>query len=155
MATPNFPVNLEVWNIFQSALLGNAKKLVEDIAKQNNKDSKELWNRVKGDVKIGLMDIEIDEEIPKLCSHSASLDSAVHLRCRAPCMLGFSSCPLHHNKQISSDASISALPAVERVYDYLNKLYFVDSDGIARDKLGKPKGCVKEDVLYLFEAESE
>jgi hypothetical protein len=155
MATPNFPVNLEIWNIFHSALLGNAKKLVEDIAKQNNKDSKELWSRVKGEIKVGLMDIEIDEEIPKLCSHPTTLDSAIHLRCRAPCMLGFSSCPLHHNKQIATDPPSHEVKTVDRVYDYLNKLYFVDSDSIARDKLGKVKGYVKEDVLYLFEADTE
>ncbi len=146
----SYPVNLEVWSAFQTTLLTQAKRLCDDVARTYSKDPKELWNSVKGNLSIGLMDIEVDEEIPKYCDFPLGItDGAIRTRCRAPCMLGFSSCPTHIHKQ--SPPLNPDHPVVDRILDHCNRAYFVDSNGIARDKNGCVKGVYKEDCLYLFE----
>ena len=42
---------------------------------------------------------------------------------------------------------------VDRVMDFKGGVYFVDSRAIAHDRNGRPKGYVKDEVLYLFEKE--
>ena len=76
------------------------------------------------------------------------------MRCRAPCLLGFSSCLEHSGKLENPTETISYSP-VTRIFDYDNKHYFVDSYGIARDRNGRAKGVisVEDEVeqLRLFE----
>lgn len=146
----SYPVNLEIWSAFQATLQVHAKRLCDDIARNYNKDSKDLWNSVKGQISINLMDIEVDEEIPKLCDFPlGTTDGAIRTRCRAPCILGFPSCSNHIHKQPPTQDT--TIPTVDRVFDHCNRVYFIDSKNIARDKNGTPKGIFKEDCLYLFE----
>jgi hypothetical protein len=145
-----FPVVAELWSIFESTLQLQAKKLVEDIAAHQRADPKILWGRVRSQIRIGLLDIEIPET-EALCLHpSSSTEGAMYQRCRAPCLLGFDACPQHihtPNTMGSRDEEV-----VDRVIDFKHQAYFVDSQKIARDKNGKPVGYVEEDgVLYLFE----
>jgi hypothetical protein len=146
----SYPVNLEIWSAFQTTLLTQAKRLCDDIARTYSKDPKDLWSSVKSNISIGLMDIEVDEDIPKYCDFPlGTTDGAVRTRCRAPCILGFPSCSNHMHKQpppISTD-----LHPVDRIFDHCLRPYFVDSNGITRDKNGCVKGVFKDDCLYLFE----
>jgi hypothetical protein len=73
----------------------------KDIAKKQGADSKELWGLVKPQIRIGLLDIEIPEDIPTYCSHMKghAEHGAVRMRCRAPCVLGFPACPDHTGKR--------------------------------------------------------
>ena len=150
MAT--FPVIAEIWNLFEATLQGQAKKLVDDLAKANGRDPKELWAKVKPQLRVGLLDVELPEELPCTCPFPSSTpDGAIRLRCRAPCLLGFPACPTHINKP--TPTSLTQLPVVDRILDFENKTYYVCEKGIARDKNGKPKGIVKEGSLYLWEKE--
>lgn len=145
-ATP-YPVVAEVWSTFEATLLTQAKRLTEDIAKAHGKDPKELWSKIKGQVKIGLFDVDLAE--PTLCSHQLhNREGAVRLRCRAPCTLGFDACPLHIHTPRKEESKYQAVSSVK---DCSGHTYYVDSKNIARDRNGKPKGIVKEEVLYLFE----
>jgi hypothetical protein len=138
----------EIWTTFEATMLVQAKKLVEDIAAHQGRDSKELWSQIKKQIRIPLADAEFPE--PTLCSHSiGSQSSAVIQLCRAPCLLGFGTCPKHANQVKLTHSETSAEP-VEAIKDMDGQTYYVDSKKIARDKNGKPKGIVKEDVLYLF-----
>lgn len=142
-----YPVVAEIWSTFEATLLTQAKRLAEEIAKSHGKDPKELWSKIKSQVKIGLFDVDLAE--PTLCSHQLhNREGAVRLRCRAPCTLGFDACPLHIHAPYKEE---SKYPAVSSVKDYTGHTYYVDSKNIARDKNGKAKGVVKEEVLYLFE----
>ena len=147
-----YPVVAEIWSTFEATLLVQAKKLVEDIAAHQGRDSKELWTQIKKQIRIPLADAEFPE--PTLCSHSiGSQCSAVLQLCRAPCLLGFGTCPKHANQVKTSHSNEEAsgqLQPVEAIKDMDGHTYYVDSKKIARDKNGKPKGIVKEDVLYLF-----
>jgi hypothetical protein len=125
-----------------------AKKLVEDIAAHQNRDSKELWSQIKKQIRIPLVEAEVE---PTLCSHSiGSQSSAVLQLCRAPCLLGFDTCPKHANMAKATHSEAEA-EAVEAIKDMDGNTYYVDEKKIARDKYGKPRGIVKEDVLYLFQ----
>ena len=142
-----YPVVAEVWSTFEATLLTQAKRLTEDIAKAHGKDPKELWSKIKGQVKIGLFDVDLAE--PTLCSHQLhNREGAVRLRCRAPCTLGFDACPLHIHTPRKEESKYQAVSSVK---DCSGQTYYVDSKNIARDRNGKPKGIVKEEVLYLFE----
>ena len=142
-----YPVVAEVWSTFEATLLTQAKRLTEDIAKAHGKDPKELWSKIKGQVKIGLFDVDLAE--PTLCSHQLhNREGAVRLRCRAPCTLGFDACHLHIHTPRKEESKYQAVSSVK---DCSGQTYYVDSKNIARDRNGKPKGIVKEEVLYLFE----
>jgi len=142
-----YPVVAEIWSTFEATLLTQAKRLAEDIAKSHGKDPKELWSKIKGQVKIGLFDVDLAE--PTLCTHQLhNREGAVRLRCRAPCTLGFNACPLHINAPHREETKYEVVTCVK---DFAGHTYYLDSKGIARDKNGKPKGLVKEEVLYLFE----
>ncbi len=155
MTTPEFVVIGEIWNNLQAILSTNAKRLVDDIARKQGVDAKDLWTRVKPQIRIGLTDIEVPEEGPLFCSHlkGSGDHGAIRMRCRAPCLLGFTTCPEHAGKpELSMSAVTESLPSVKRVFDIDNKTYFVDEQNIARDRNGIPKGTVNEDgVLVLFE----
>lgn len=143
-----YPVVAEIWSTFEATLLVQAKKLVEDIAAHQGRDSKELWSQIKKQIRIPLAEAEFPE--PTLCSHSiGSQSSAVLQLCRAPCLLGFGTCPKHAN-QAKVDQSDDTSEPVEAIKDMDGHTYYVDGKKIARDKNGKPRGIVKEDVLYLF-----
>jgi len=144
-----YPVVAEIWSTFEATMMVQAKKLVEDIAAHQNRDSKELWSQIKKQIRIPLAEVEFPE--PTLCSHSiGSQCSAVLQLCRAPCLLGFGTCPKHAN-QAKVDYSNDTSEPVEAIKDMDGNTYYVDEKKIARDKNGKPRGIVKEDVLYMFQ----
>ena len=141
-----YPIVAEIWSIFEATLMVQAKRLVEDIAQHQGRDSKELWALIKPKVKVPLFDTEFSE--PTLCSHIiGSQGTAIIQRCRSPCLLGFGTCAEHSH---SVKGPASTLESVDSIKDMDGQVYYVDSKGLARDKQGKPKGIVKEDVLYLF-----
>jgi hypothetical protein len=145
-----YPVVAEIWSTFEATMMIQAKKLVEDIATHQGRDSKELWSQIKKQIRIPLFDAEFPE--PTLCSHSiGSQSSAVLQLCRAPCLLGFGTCPKHAN-QMKVNHTEEGMEPVEGIKDMDGQTYYVDGKKIARDKNGKPRGIVKEDILYLFQA---
>ena len=146
--TSNYPVIAEIWTLFEGTLQSNAKRLVEDIAKQNRADPKLLWDSIRPRIQIGLLDLELPDELTTSCAHMGSSDGAVKARCRAPCVLGFTACPKHVNTPLPTSSNESQ---VDRILDFQGITYFVNSHGIAMDKYGQPKGYVEEGVLNLFE----
>ncbi len=144
-----YPIVAEIWTIFEATLMVQAKRLVEEIAQHQGRDSKDLWALIKPKVKIPLFDTEFPE--PTLCPHIiGSQGSAIVQRCRNPCLLGFGTCSDHsHSSKVITHTS--TLESVDCIKDMDGQTYYVDGKGLARDKQGKPKGIVKEDVLYLFE----
>jgi len=151
MAT--YPVVAEIWTLFESTLQIQAKRLVEDIAKHQNSDPKELWKKIKPQIRIGLIDTELPDPLPTTCSHPSGTceGGAIRLRCRAPCSLGFDACPRHVGIPKPTSSGNYSLPAVDRVLDSSGQAYFVDNKGIAHDKNGKPRGYVLDSVITLFE----
>ena len=144
----DYPVVAEIWTTFEATLMVQAKRLVEDIASHQGRDSKELWSQIKKQVRIPLFDTELNE--PTLCPYSIGAEgTAVAKRCRAPCLLGFATCSAHANR-VKTEANRS-LEEVDSIKDVDGITYYLDKKGIARDSLGKSKGVVKEGVLYLFE----
>ena len=150
--TTTYPVIAEIWTVLESILQIQAKRLVEDIAKHQNSDSKELWKKIKQQVRIGLMDIELPDPLPTTCSHSSGMceGGAIRLRCRAPCALGFDACPRHVGTQ--QYISTGNYQIVDRILDSSGQAYFVDTHGIAHDKNGKPRGYILDSVINLFES---
>jgi hypothetical protein len=147
-----YPVVSEIWTLFEGTLILQAKRLVEDIAKHQKADPKALWAKIKPQVRIGILDIDLPEPLLTLCSHpSGSCEGgAIALRCRAPCLLGFDACQKHIGMRKQAKP---AHELVDRVMDFKGGVYFVDSRAIAHDRNGRPKGYVKDEVLYLFEKE--
>jgi hypothetical protein len=147
---PEYPVIAEFWSTFEGTLQIQAKRLVEDIAKHNNSDPKALWAIIKPQIKIGLLDIDLDDELPTSCSHPlGTTEGAIRLRCRAPCVLGFDACPRHIHTPLKKDGDSYEL--VDRVIDYEGHQYFVDKNHVAHDRNGRPKGYVEDGTLVLFE----
>jgi hypothetical protein len=144
-----YPVVAEIYSLFEATLQNSAKKLVEDIARQNNSDPKVLWEKIRPRIQIGLLDVDLPDELQTLCSHMGSSDGAVKMRCRAPCVLGFNACPKHVNTPLTQNSP--ELEKVDRIMDYQGVTYFVNSQGLALDKYGKPKGYVDDGALTLFE----
>ena len=145
----SFPVVAECWSIFESALLLQARRLVEDIAKHQKADVKALWAKVRPTIQIGLLDVDIPEE--PLCRHLINQTdsiSSVLERCRSPCLLGFKKCPTHISQE--EEAIVEQHLSVDRAIDYEGSVYFVDASHIARDRLGVAKGIIEDDVLYVF-----
>lgn len=150
MSSNTYPVVAEIWTTFEATLLIQAKLLVEDIAAHQGADPKELWTKIKKQIKIPLVDTEFPE--PTLCSYPIGNNgSAVLQLCRAPCLLGFGTCPAHSNLPTPSIQNNTTHDPVESIKDMNGCVYYVDKKGIARDKQGIPKGLVKEEVLYLFD----
>ncbi len=153
----SFPVVGEFWTIFEQTLLHKAKQLTEDIAKREGNDPKELWKKIKPMIRVGICEAETDE-LPLYCSFPiGTKDTAVFKRCRAPCLLGHSACADHVHKPVRRSSvaggagASTPLPFVDRIIDHENKTYFVTQEGIAMDELSRVKGCVVDEVLYLFE----
>jgi hypothetical protein len=148
----SYPVVAEFYSIFESILMANAKRLVDDIAHKQGASSatNELWKKVKEKIKVGVMDIELPEPLPTYCSFpTGHSDGAIKTRCRAPCLLGYDACPTHIQKQIPvTDANSES---VDRIFDCEGIPYFINEKGIAMDRNGKPKGTVREGILYLFQ----
>jgi hypothetical protein len=142
----SYPIVAEIWSTFEATLMVQAKRLVEDIANHQGRDSKELWTKIKKQVRAPLFDTEFSE--PTLCPHVIGSQGTpiVHL-CRAPCLLGFGTCSEHASLP---KRPTPVLEPVDSIKDMDGVSYYRDSSGIARDKHGKPKGIVKDDVLYLF-----
>lgn len=146
-----FPVVGEIWMSFQAILQTNAKRLCEDIAKQQGKPPKELWNKVKQIIQVPIIDEITLPEFPKLCQHFTSqspFDTAIRERCRHPCLIGFDACESHVGKPLSVENSSEK---VKRVLDMDGNSYFQREDGLVVDKIGRIRGTVSEDgVLMLF-----
>lgn len=151
-------VNSEIWSTFEAVLLVNAKKLVEDIAKKQGSDSKQLWAIIKPQIKISLYDSDLDDTQPVFCSYPTSYyDGAVKTRCRAPCLLGYSACPEHVQKPIPVVQEKDTIPKVDRIYDSENHPFYIiqeQDELIAKDKNGKNKGVVIDGVFYAIELET-
>jgi len=152
----SFPVIAEIWQLFEGTLQSKAKLLVEDIARAQGADPKELWKKIKPQIKIGLLDVELPEAT--ICPHSSGMtDGAVKVRCRAPCVLGFEACPQHVGLTVLKDG-YSGLELVDRIHDHENHTYFTrtlelaeNKATIALDKNGYPKGYMdSEGTLDLF-----
>ena len=144
-----YPIVAEIWTIFEATLMVQAKRLVEDIAAHQGRDSKELWSLIKPKIKTPLFDTDFPE--PTLCPHIiGSQGSAIIQRCRSPCVLGFGTCADHSHASKAHTHAQASLETVDSIKDMDGVSYYIDSQGLARDKQGKPKGIVKEDVLYLF-----
>ena len=139
----SYPIIAEFWSAFEGTLQVHAKRLVEDIAKHQHADPKSLWAKIKPQIKISLADVDVE---PKECLHKVRTEGAVYQRCRAPCVIGFTTCPRHAN---TVDPP-TTYEEVDRITD-LQAQYFVDSNQIARDANGRPQGLVKDGVLFLFE----
>jgi hypothetical protein len=147
----SFPVNGEIWVLFEGILKAKAKVLVEDIAKRQGADPKELWNKVHPIIKIAPIDTDLPDPNPILCPFyigKVSDGSCIAERCRQPCLLGFDRCRDHIHKQ---EPHAAAENPVKRVFDFNSKHYFVDSHGVAYDKGGTPMGTVEDGELKLFE----
>lgn len=149
----SYPVLAEFWTLFEGSLQIQAKRLVEDIAKQQQADPKVLWAKVKPQMKIGLCDVDLPEDKPLYCSHpyGGAVDGAVKLRCRGPCLIGFDACPKHVGTPHPTQSSAPAENIVDRVYDSKGLVYFVDKHKVARDRNGIARGYVEDDILVLFE----
>jgi hypothetical protein len=149
-------VNSEIWSTFEAVLLVNAKRLVEEIAKKQGADPKQLWAILKPQIKISLCDIDLDDTQPVFCSYPTSYyDGAVKTRCRAPCLLGYSACPEHIQKPIP--VIQDNVPKVDRIYDSENHPFYTITEQdelIAKDKNGKNKGVVIDGVFYAIELET-
>lgn len=147
----SFPVVADIWNTFEGAIKAQAKKLVEDIAKFQGVDHKELWDKVRPMIKVGLMDAELPET--GLCpAPLGSVEGAIRQRCRAPCLIGFSACPSHINSKISSTPG--DYKQVRRIFGLRENekvAFYIDKDGNALDVNGEIQGRVKDDILYLYE----
>ena len=141
-----YTVVAECWSIFESALMVQARKLVEDIAKDQGSDAKELWAKIRPTTKVGLIEAELPEQ--PLCSEFCRRDgSAILERCRAPCLLGFERCPSH----IGSVSQINEhKEEVERFLDCQGNTYFVDTQNNVRDNSGIIRGIVEDDVFFTF-----
>lgn len=142
----SYPVVAEIWTLFEATLQAQAKRLVEDIAKHQKQDPKELWAKIKPQIRIGLLDVDVPEKWT--CIYLlGNTDTAVRTRCRAPCLLGFDAC----HKHIGLTTSEPQNEKVVRVFDHEGNIYFIDGQGIARDKNASAKGYLEEGVLYVFE----
>jgi hypothetical protein len=53
-----YPIVAEIWTIFEATLMVQAKRLVEEIAQHQGRESKDLWALIKPKVKIPLFDTE-------------------------------------------------------------------------------------------------
>jgi len=146
--TNTYPVVGEIFSIFEATLMVQAKRLVEDIAKHQGRDAKELWSQIKKQTRVQLFDTEFPE--PTLCPFPiGSNGTAIFQRCRQPCLLGFGTCTEHASLTYKKDTS-GVAESVDTIKDMDGNVYYLDAKSIARDRLGKPKGIVKEGVLYLF-----
>jgi hypothetical protein len=154
--TMNYPVVGEIWKIFEQTLLISAKKLSDDIAKHQGGDSKLLWNEIKKQIKIGIMDIDIPDTPTSCPCMAKEVKGVVYERCRVPCLLGYAACTDHMSGGNSTRDPTCNQPSqpnqVKRVMDFKGVHYFIDKHGIAMDTYGIPKGVVEEEVLYLFTA---
>ena len=146
----SIPVNAEIWALLEGTLTQQAKRLVEDIAKRQKADPKLLWAKVKPQIRVSLQDVDLPDPLPQYCSfNTGTADGAIYTRCRAPCILGHTTCPQHAGKSMTKPKE--DLSSVRRVFDMNNVTYFVDTNDVAYDKTGTPVGTVQEDVLMLFE----
>jgi hypothetical protein len=151
MSHNTYPVISEIWTLFEATLQTQAKRLVEDIAKHQKADPKALWAKIKPQIRVGLVDIDIPDSLQTFCTYPlGNLDGAVRLLCRAPCILGFHECQRHVGLSRSTETTIHK--SVDRVFDECEgQTYFVDGNNIARDKEGRASGYIEEGVLYIFE----
>jgi hypothetical protein len=150
----SFPIISEIWAVLEGSLQAQARKLVDDIAKAEKADAKELWKLVKPQIRIGLLDIDLDDEAPTYCPYPLGSDGAVAVRCRAPCLLGFKACSRHINIPVAQSPT-EELIKVRRVFDFEDHTYFAVETGksgefLAKDKNDNTEGIIQDGVLYKF-----
>ncbi len=149
-----YPVNAEFYSILESVLMTQAKKLVEDIAKFQKADSKDLWAQLRPQIRVGLLDTITDDDPPLYCNAFAgNVEGAIRQRCRAPCLAGFSACPKHVNMPLRPDTNQHPLTQVKRLLDVDNTVYYKTPQGDLVDKNGLKKGYHDgaSDTFYVFE----
>ena len=146
-----FPIIAEVWQTFHTVLQIQAKRLVEDIAKENKADPKELWRLVSATLKTPLVSADLPDPIPSTCPVLLSKgEGAVRLRCRAPCLLGFTTCVQHCGPGPVPVQVPAEDPAVRRYIDTsTGSVYFISTDDIVYDINGEPRGYVTEGDVFL------
>ena len=152
-----FPIIAEVWQTFHTVLQIQAKRLVEDIAKENKADPKELWRLVSATLKTPLVSADLPDPIPSTCPALLSKgEGAVRLRCRAPCLLGFTTCVQHcgpgpgPGPGQGPSQSPAEDPPVRRYIDTsTGSVYFIGTDEIVYDINGEPRGYVTEGDVFL------
>lgn len=143
----SFPIIAELWQTFHTVLQVQARRLVEDIAKENKADPKELWRLVNATLKTPLVDADLPDPLPVTCPALLSRsEGAVRLRCRAPCVLGFSTCAQHVG---AAAAQPSDDPPVRRFIETATGAVYFIGDDIVYDINGEPRGYVKEEDVFL------
>ena len=142
----SYPVVAECWNIYESCLFTNARNLVNDLAKHQGADPKELWAKIRPTIKIPLIDFDIPEQ--PLCRLSLQkAESRILEKCNAPCLIGFERCQTH----MQSVGSVGNYEHVDRIEDEDGIQYFVDAQCVVRDSAGVPKGFMEDGVAYMFD----
>jgi hypothetical protein len=142
----SYPVVAECWNIFEACILVQARKLVDDIAKHQGTESKELWAKVRPTIKIPLIEFDIPEQ--PLCTLSLQKEgSRILEKCNAPCLIGFERCQTH----MQSVGTVGDYSRVDRIADEDGISYFIDAQSVVRDSAGIPKGLMEDGVVFLFE----
>jgi len=141
----SYPVVAECWNIFEASILIQARKLVDDLAKHQGAEPKELWAKVRPTIKIPLIDFDIPEQ--PLCTLSLQKeDSCILERCNAPCLIGFERCQKH----MQSVSTRLDCERVDRITDEDGTPYFLDAQSVVRNSAGIPKGLLEDGVVFLF-----
>ena len=140
-----FPIINELWQSFHTVLQTQAKRLVDDIAKENHADPKELWRLVSATLTTPLVDADLPDPLPVTCpALLPRMEGAIRVRCRAPCVIGFSTCAQH----TVPTTEPTDLPPVRRFIDTTGAVYFIDETTVY-DINGEPKGFVKEGEVFL------
>lgn len=150
---PAFPIIDELWQVFQTTLQVQARRLVTDIAKETNSDPKELWRLVSATIKTPLASVDLPDPLPVTCPALLNrTEGAIRLRCRAPCLLGFQTCAAHAGMTL--DMGGSQEPRVRRYIDTVKGTFFIHED-VVYDVNGQPQGFVKEGDVFFCTAAAE
>ena len=143
---PAFPIIDEMWQAFQTTLQVQARRLVNDIAKETNTDPKELWRLVGATIKTPLVSADLPDPLPSSCPALLNrTEGAIRLRCRAPCLLGFQTCSAH-TRQFPEPQSSE--PCARRYIDSEKGTFFISED-IVYDVNGQPQGFVKDGDVFF------
>jgi|UniRef100_A0A6C0DR34 hypothetical protein len=146
----SYPIVAEIWNSFQVSLQIQSKRLVEDIAKHQGQDPKALWAKVSPLLHTPLVDVDLPDPVPTFCSYPMQhADGAIYLRCRAPCLLGFSKC--HKHIHVTPPHDLSNHIVKRWIDSTTNKSYFLDASDRILDINGIPVGEHVDGDAYLWD----
>ena len=145
---PAFPIIDEMWQAFQTTLQVQARRLVNDIAKETNTDPKELWRLVGATIKTPFVSADLPDPLPTSCPALLNrTEGAIRLRCRAPCLLGFQTCSAH-TCQLPEVPAPPLEPSCRRYIDSEKGTFFISED-IVYDVNGQPQGFVKDGDVFF------